>query len=70
MKNTPTGKTAFENELYFWAQSGEKSGVIDNKGNVISGDVYKSVIKVTERMSYTDVYKIIEYIESFNQSEE
>ena len=32
---------------------------IDNKGNVISGDVYKSVIKVTERMSYTDVNKIL-----------
>ncbi len=32
---------------------------IDSKGNVISGDVYKSVIKVTERMSYTDVNKIL-----------
>ena len=32
---------------------------IDKKGNVISGDVYKSVIKVTERMSYTDVNKIL-----------
>ena len=32
---------------------------IDNKGNVISGDVYKSIIKVTERMSYTDVNKIL-----------
>ena len=32
---------------------------IDNKGNVISGDVYKSVIRVTERMSYTDVNKIL-----------
>ncbi len=32
---------------------------IDSKGNVISADVYKSVIKVTERMTYTDVNKII-----------
>lgn len=32
---------------------------IDKKGNVISADVYKSVIKVTERMSYTDVNKIL-----------
>ena len=32
---------------------------IDKKGKVISSDVYKAVIKVTERMSYTDVYKII-----------
>ena len=32
---------------------------IDSKGKVISGDVYKSVIRVTERMSYTDVNKIL-----------
>ena len=32
---------------------------IDTKGNVISSDVYKSVIRVTERMSYTDVNKIL-----------
>ena len=32
---------------------------IDKKGNVISSDVYKSVIRVTERMSYTDVNKIL-----------
>jgi len=32
---------------------------IDNKGNVVSSDVYKSVIKVTERMTYTNVNKII-----------
>ena len=32
---------------------------INEKGQVISSDVYKSVIKVTERMSYTDVNKII-----------
>ncbi len=32
---------------------------IDNKGNVVSSDVYKSVINVTERMTYTNVNKII-----------
>ena len=32
---------------------------IDSKGNVVSSDVFKSIIKVTERMSYTDVNKII-----------
>lgn len=32
---------------------------IDNTGKVISSNVYKSVIKVTERMSYTDVNKIL-----------
>ncbi len=32
---------------------------IDQKGNVISSDVYKSVIRVTERMSYTDVNIIL-----------
>ena len=33
---------------------------IDPNGNVIDQDVYKSVIKVTERMTYTDVQKIID----------
>ncbi len=32
---------------------------IDNKGKVITLDVYKSIIKVTERMTYTNVNKII-----------
>lgn len=32
---------------------------IDNKGNVVSSEVYKSVIRVTERMTYTNVNKII-----------
>lgn len=32
---------------------------IDSKGNIISSDVYKSIIRVTERMSYKDVHKII-----------
>ncbi len=35
---------------------------IDEKGNVISSDVYKAVINVTERMTYTDVQKILDYI--------
>lgn len=32
---------------------------IDKNGNVISSDICKSIINVSERMSYTDVYKII-----------
>ena len=32
---------------------------IDKLGKVVSSDVYKSVIRVTERMSYTDVNKIL-----------
>ena len=32
---------------------------IDNNGQVLTGDVHKSVIKVTRRMSYTDVNKIL-----------
>ena len=32
---------------------------INTAGQVVSSDVYKSVIKVTERMSYTDVNKIL-----------
>ena len=33
---------------------------IDLKGKVIDNDIFKSIIKVTKRMSYNDVYKIIE----------
>ena len=33
---------------------------INKQGEVISSDIYKSVIKVTERMTYTDVQKIID----------
>ena len=33
---------------------------INPKGNVISSDVYKGIINVTERMSYTDVQKILD----------
>ena len=36
---------------------------IDAKGNVISSDVYKSVIRVTQRMSYTDVNKILNHLD-------
>ena len=32
---------------------------IDKSGNVVSNEVYKGIINVTERMSYTDVNKII-----------
>ena len=45
---------------------------IDSKGNVISVDVYKSVIRVTERMTYTNINKIInnldeEIIQKYNK---
>lgn len=33
---------------------------IDKSGNVVASDVYKGVIRVTERMSYTDVQKILD----------
>ena len=33
---------------------------INPKGQVVSSDIFKSVIKVTERMSYTDVQKILD----------
>ena len=33
---------------------------IDQKGKVVSSDVFKSVIRVTERMSYTNVKKILD----------
>lgn len=33
---------------------------IDTKGNVVSSEIYKGVICVTERMSYTDVQKILD----------
>ena len=34
---------------------------INEKGEVISSDVYKAVINVTERMTYTNVQKILEH---------
>ena len=33
---------------------------IDSQGNVIDHDIFESVINVNERMTYTDVYKILE----------
>lgn len=33
---------------------------IDEDGNVVASDIYKGIIKVTERMSYTDVQKILD----------
>lgn len=33
---------------------------IDKKGKVTSSRIYKAIINVTERMSYTDVYKLLE----------
>ena len=33
---------------------------INNKGQVVSSDIFKNVINVTERMSYTDVQKILD----------
>ena len=33
---------------------------INSKGQVVSSDIFKSVINVTERMSYTDVQKILD----------
>lgn len=33
---------------------------IDQKGKVIDSNIFKSIIKVTKRMNYHDVYKIIE----------
>lgn len=55
---------------------------IDDKGNVISSEIFKAVINVTQRMTYTDVTKILEnsdkkviekykeYIEEFKLMEE
>ena len=55
---------------------------INPKGQVVSSDIFKSVIKVTERMNYADVQKILDnsdskitkkynkYIEHFKQMEE
>ena len=55
---------------------------INPKGQVVSSDIFKSVIKVTERMSYTSVQKILDdsdkeitkryadYIEHFKRMEE
>ena len=34
--------------------------IIDQKGQVIEHEIFQSVIKTTERMTYSDVYKILE----------
>ena len=36
---------------------------INDKGQVVSSDIQKSIIKVTRRMSYTSVYNILKYLE-------
>ena len=35
--------------------------IIDQAGQVVKHDIFQSVIKTTERMTYTDVYKILEH---------
>ena len=35
--------------------------VIDGAGHVVSHEIFQSVIKTTERMTYSDVYKILEH---------
>ena len=40
---------------------------INSKGEVISSDVYKAVINVTERMTYTNVQKILDYVNTNRQ---
>ena len=40
---------------------------INPKGEVISSDVYKAVINVTERMTYTNVQKILDYVNTSRQ---
>jgi len=37
---------------------------IDGAGKVVSSEIYKSVIKVTRRMTYTNVFKILNNIDS------
>ncbi len=43
---------------------------INNKGQVVSSDIRKSIIKVTKRMSYTNVYKILQYLNSLDEKTE
>lgn len=43
---------------------------INNKGQVISSDIKKSIINVTRRMSYTDVYNILKYTKSLPEEDE
>ncbi|MBR2785969.1 MAG: RNB domain-containing ribonuclease [Clostridia bacterium] len=41
---------------------------INSKGQVVSSDIRKTIIRVTRRMSYTGVYKILQYINNIEQS--
>ena len=42
---------------------------INDKGQVVSSDIRKSIIKVTRRMSYTIVYKILSYLEGSDKND-
>ena len=42
---------------------------INNKGQVVSSDIRKTVIKVTKRMCYTDVYNILNYLNNDKKAE-
>ena len=42
---------------------------INNKGQVVSSDIRKSIIKVTKRMSYNGVYKILNYLDELDEQE-
>lgn len=41
---------------------------INDKGQVISSDIRKSIIKVTKRMSYNGVYKILQYLDAVEEN--
>lgn len=43
---------------------------INNKGQVVSSDIRKSIINVTKRMSYTNVYKILQYLDLKKENQE
>lgn len=43
---------------------------INKSGKVISSDIRKSIINVKERMSYTNVFKILQYIKKENLNKE
>ena len=47
---------------------------INNKGQVVASDIRKSIIRVTKRMSYNGVYKILNYLDDYiknkNQEDE
>lgn len=43
---------------------------INQKGQVVSSDIRKSIIKVTKRMSYTGVYKILKHLKLIDDEAE